>query len=270
MKINKIDSTFAQLRANGKKAFIPFITAGDPSISATYQIATEMIRNGADIIEFGVPYSDPSADGPVIMRADMRALAAGARFADVFRLSARITNENPNIPVVLLLYFNSIFVYGLEKFFTACEEAGISGLIIPDLPYEERDEAQPYADAHQIHLISMVTPASMERISMILPKAKGFLYCVASLGVTGERKDFATDFTTYFHALNAQSDIPKCIGFGVSTPSQKKDLEKYCDGVIVGSAMVRRIENGIAEAKSEREIAIDLGAFVRTFTEETI
>lgn len=270
MKTNKIDITFARLRASGKKAFIPFITAGDPSISATYQIATEMIRNGADLIEFGVPYSDPSADGPVIMRADMRALSAGTRLADVFRLSARITAENPDIPVVLLLYFNSIFVYGQEKFFAACEDAGISGLIIPDLPYEEREEAQPYADAHQIYLISMVTPASMERISMILPKAQGFLYCVASLGVTGERTTFSTDFAAYFDALNARSDIPKCIGFGVSTPEQKRSLEKFCDGIIVGSAMVHRIENGIAEGKSEHDIAADLGAFVRTFTEEKI
>ncbi|MEI8201296.1 MAG: tryptophan synthase subunit alpha [Eubacteriales bacterium] len=264
---NRIDTAFAALRKNGKKAFIPFITAGDPSIGASYEIARAMIENGADLVEFGVPYSDPSADGPVIMRADVRALAHGTRLADVFSLAGRITEEFPAIPVVLLLYFNSVFVYGLERFFDACEKAGISGVIIPDLPLEERDEARPFADPHGVYLISMVTPVSKERTQRILAQAQGFLYCVASLGVTGERASYSTDFKDYFDTLNQFSDIPKCIGFGVSTPEQKNELEAYCDGVIVGSAIVRRIEDCIGEGLTDREIAARLGEYVRSFTE---
>jgi len=265
---NRIDAAFANLRKEGRKAFIPFITAGDPSTQASYEIAKAMIENGADLIEFGVPYSDPSADGPVIMRADARALLHGTRLADVFELAARITGEFPDLPVVLLLYFNSIFVYGQERFFSACGKAGISGVIIPDLPLEERDEARPFADAHGVYLISMVTPVSQERTKRILAQAQGFLYCVASLGVTGERASYSTDFKDYFDTLNQLSDIPKCIGFGVSTPEQKKQLETYCDGVIVGSAIVRRIEDCIGEGLPDAEIASRLGAFVKSFTGE--
>ena len=266
-RANRIDTAFAELRKEGKKAFIPFITAGDPSIDASYEIAKAMIENGADLIEFGVPYSDPSADGPVIMRADVRALSNGTRLADVFSLSKRISGEFIHVPVVLLLYFNSIFVYGLERFFDACEKAGISGVIIPDLPLEERDEARPFADAHGVYLISMVTPVSHERTKRILEQAQGFLYCVASLGVTGERASYSTDFKNYFDTLNQLSDIPKCIGFGVSDPEQKRELETYCDGVIVGSAIVRRIEECIKEGLTAQETAARLGAYVRTFTE---
>jgi tryptophan synthase alpha chain len=266
-RANRIDDTFKKLRRENKKAFIPFITAGDPSINASYEIAKSMIQNGADLIEFGVPYSDPSADGPVIMRADVRALNGGTRLADVFSLSNRIAGEFPHTPVVLLLYFNSIFVYGLERFFEACEKANISGVIIPDLPLEERGEAKPFADKHGVYLISMVTPASKERTARILKQARGFLYCVASLGVTGERASFSTDFKEYFDSMNQLSDIPKCIGFGVSSPEQKKELEVYCDGVIVGSAIVRRIEECIAKEMTDSQIAAELGEYVRTFTE---
>ena len=204
------------------------------------------------------------------MRADARALAGGTRLADVFGAAARITKEYPSVPVVLLLYFNSIFVYGIERFFFDAEAAGISGVIIPDLPLEERNEAKPSADSHGVYLISMVTPASQERVKKILAQAQGFLYCVASLGVTGERSSFSTDFADYFRTLNELSDIPKCIGFGVSSPEQKKQFESYCDGVIVGSAIVRRIEAGIAEGLSEPELAGNIGSFVRTFTEVDI
>lgn len=266
---NRIDTLFENLRASGRKAFIPFITAGDPNPNASYLIAKEMIHCGADLIEFGVPYSDPSADGPVIMRADQRALSAGTRLKDVFEIAGKTSSEHPEVPVVLLLYFNSVFVYGIEKFFAACEKAGISGLIIPDLPIEERDEAQPAADSHGVYLISMVTPASYERAAKICRSAKGFLYCVASLGVTGERNTFSTKFKEYFQTLNTFSDIPKCLGFGISTPEQKKDLEHYCDGIIVGSAIVRKIEEGVTGKLSDQQIASSIGTMVRSFTEES-
>jgi tryptophan synthase alpha chain len=266
---NQIDTMFAVLRAANKKAFIPFITAGDPSIEASYLIAKAMIQNGASMLEFGVPYSDPSADGPVIMRADERALANGTRLRDVFDLSLKIKCDFPDVPVVLLLYFNSMFVYGLERFFAACEASGISGVIIPDLPLEERDEARPAADAHGIYLISMITPVSYERTGRIVSQAQGFLYCVASVGVTGERSSYSTDFARYFEELNRISDIPKCIGFGVSSPEQKRELEVYCDGIIVGSAIVRHVEDSIAKGLSDMDIAARLGDYVRTFTEES-
>ncbi len=263
---NKIDITFKNLRAAGRKAFIPFVTAGDPDISATYRIAAEMIRNGADLIEFGVPYSDPSMDGPVIMRADKRALDSKTRLQDIFSLVEKLSAEYPATPFLLLLYYNSIFVYGLERFFAAAEKAGISGLIVPDLPLEERPEAQPTADAHGIYLISMVTPTSTERAERICKAARGFLYCVTSLGVTGERKDYSTEFKEYFEQLDAYSSIPKCAGFGISDPGQKRQIEQYCDGTIVGSAIVRRIEECINEGMSGDGIAEQIGSLVSAFT----
>jgi len=263
---NKIDITFKNLRAAGKKAFIPFITAGDPDIGTTFRIAEEMIRNGADLIEFGVPYSDPSMDGPVIMRADKRALESGTRLKDVFSLVEKLSAGHPDTPFLLLLYYNSIFVYGLERFFKAAQKAGISGLIIPDLPLEERPEVQPTADAHGIYLISMVAPTSGERAEKISRPARGFLYCVTSLGVTGERKDYSTEFKEYFDLLDSFSSIPKCAGFGISDPAQKRQLEKFCDGTIVGSAIVRRIEECIAEGMSSDEIAKQIGLQISTFT----
>ena len=264
---NRIDTRFASLREQHKKAFIPFITAGDPSLETSYLIAKALIENGADLIELGVPYSDPSADGPVIMRADMRALENGTRLSDVFSLAKRIASEYPEVPVLLLLYFNSVFVYGIERFFAACEDAGISGVIIPDLPLEERSEAEPTALSHGVYLISMVTPVSDERTSRISEQAKGFLYCVASLGVTGERSSFATDFSAYFDKLNRFSDIPKCVGFGVSTPEQFQAMGQISDGVIVGSANVRRIDDGLNEGLSGDKIAEKIGLFAKELTE---
>lgn len=263
---NMIDITFRRLRDDGRKAFIPFVTAGDPNIEATYLIAKEMIRNGADLIEIGIPYSDPSMDGPVIMRADKRALESGTRLRDIFSLVEKLSVEHSDTPFLLLLYYNSIFVYGLERFFKAAEAAGISGLIIPDLPLEERPEAQPFADAHGIHLISMVAPTSMERAEQISRAARGFLYCVTSLGVTGERKNYATQFREYFHALDSFSSIPKCAGFGISDPEQKRLIEQYCDGTIVGSAIVRRVEECIAAGMSNVQIAKQIGIQVSEFT----
>ncbi|MBN1774935.1 MAG: tryptophan synthase subunit alpha [Clostridiales bacterium] len=265
-KDNIIDTTFKKLRAEGKKAFIPFVTAGDPDIETTYRIAKEMIQNGANLIEFGVPYSDPSMDGPVIMRADKRAMDSGTRLRDIFDLVGKLSVEYPETPFLLLLYFNSIFVYGVERFFDAAEKAGICGLIVPDLPLEERAEAQPCADAHGIYLISMVTPTSEERAEQIATSATGFLYCVTSLGVTGARKSYATSFAEYFSKLDSFSDIPKCAGFGISDPEQKRKIEQYCDGTIVGSAIVRKVEQGIEAGLNSEEIARSVGAFVRGFT----
>ncbi|MDD3959837.1 MAG: tryptophan synthase subunit alpha [Clostridiaceae bacterium] len=265
-KENIIDTAFRRLRAEGKKAFIPFVTAGDPNIEATALIVREMIRNGADLVEIGVPYSDPSMDGPVIMRADRRALESGTRLRDIFRVVRELSADFPEIPFLLLLYFNSVFVYGIERFFSEAEEAGISGLIIPDLPIEERAEAQPAASAHGIYLISMVAPTSLERAERICKEAEGFLYCVTSLGVTGVRKEYQTSFQEYFERLDSFSNIPKCAGFGISDPEQKRQIEQYCDGTIVGSAVERKIEAGIEQGLDEARIARSVGNLVFEFT----
>ena len=260
-KNGRIENAFAKLRAEGKKAFIPFLTTGDPSVECSFQIASQMIENGASLIEFGVPYSDPSAEGPIIMRADERALRRGTRIKDVFAVTKRVTQAYPETPLVLLLYYNMIFVIGADEFFRQCVENGVDGVILPDLPYEEQDEIWDIAQSYHIRVISMVTPTSHERAKMICERAQGFLYCVSSLGVTGERNQFQTDFRHFFAQLNEYTDIPKAIGFGISTPEQAKELRQYCDGVIVGSAIVRRIEEAMAQEKTETEIAQAVGEY---------
>lgn len=260
LKKGRIEKAFEKLRAEKKKAFIPFITTGDPSVECSYRIIAEMIENGASLIEVGVPYSDPSAEG-IIMRADERALRRGGRIKDVFSVTKRISREYPETPLVLLLYFNMIFVIGADKFFRQCVENGVDGVILPDLPYEEQDEIWDIAQSYNIRVISMVTPASHERAKMICERAQGFLYCVSSLGVTGERNHFKTDFRQFFAQLNEYTDIPKAIGFGISTPEQASELKQYCDGIIIGSAIVRRIEETVAQGKSDDEIAKAVGEY---------
>ncbi|MEA4902612.1 tryptophan synthase subunit alpha [Desulfitobacterium sp.] len=258
---NRIENKFARLKEENKKAFIPFVMTGDPDLDTTYRVVLEMIERGAAVVELGVPYSDPSAEGPVIMRADDRALQKGVRLKDVMNIAVRVREKDNSTPLVLLLYFNCIFCYGSERFFAACEEAGIDGVIIPDLPYEERDEIAEFAKRHQIIIISMVTPASRERAKKIAAKAKGFLYCVSSLGVTGERAEFSTDFAGFFTELNSYSSVPKAIGFGVSSPEQASYLKDYCDGVIVGSAIVRRIEEEAEKGGDGGKIAKEIGRY---------
>lgn len=258
---NRIENKFVRLKKENKKAFIPFVMAGDPDLDTTYRIVQTMIEKGASVVELGVPYSDPSAEGPVIMRADDRALRQGVRLKDVMDIAVKVRKQDDSTPLVLLLYFNCIFCSGPERFFAQCEGAGIDGVIVPDLPYEERGEIEEFAERHHIIIISMVTPASRERAQRITEKAKGFLYCVSSLGVTGERTEFSTDFAGFFTELNGYSAVPKAIGFGVASPGQAADLKKYCDGVIVGSAIVRRIEEAAAKGADGGKIAEQIGRY---------
>lgn len=258
---NRIEDKFARLKAENKKAFIPFVMTGDPDLDTTYRVVLKMIEKGASVVELGVPYSDPSAEGPVIMRADDRALRKGIRLKDVMNIAVRVREKDDATPLVLLLYFNCIFCYGPERFFAACAQAGIDGVIIPDLPYEERGEIEEFAERYQVIIISMVTPASRERAKKIAEKAKGFLYCVSSLGVTGERAEFSTDFAGFFSELDSYSSLPKAIGFGVSSPEQAAYLQDYCDGVIVGSAIVRRIEEEAEKGADGRKIAEEIGRY---------
>lgn len=239
--MSKIKAKFDELKAKNEKALITFITMGDPSIDFTKRVAIEMQKNGTDLIEFGIPFSDPIAEGPVIRKASERALKNNITIRDMMVAAAEIGNT-VTIPMVFMLYYNCILKYGVPRFFDDCKNSGISGLIIPDLPYEERDEIDMISNKYPIDVISLVSPTSKRRIEKITKEAKGFLYCVSSLGVTGLRSNFETDFEEFFNEIDKYAKIPTAIGFGISTPDHIRNLKKYSDGLIVGSAFVKIVE----------------------------
>lgn len=222
------------------KAFIPFITAGDPSLEITSQLVHVMTKAGADLIEIGIPFSDPVAEGPVIQEADNRALAAGITTDQIFTMVEEIRRTN-RIPIAFMTYANPIYTYGAERFMRNCSKAMVDAVIVPDIPYEEKDELKPYCDQYGIKLISMIAPSSKERIRMIAMEAEGFLYCVSSMGVTGIRKEIGLEVGEMIRQVKEISSIPCAVGFGISTPSQAKDMAELSDGVIVGSAIVKLI-----------------------------
>lgn len=238
--MNRIDAKFQELKAKGEKALIPYICSGDPSVEATEQIVYALEEAGASIIELGVPYSDPLADGPVIQAAALRSFAGGFRLANVFDIAKNV-RKNSQIPLVIMIYYSSILGFGREKFIDMCVEADIDGLIIPDLPYEEYDELKPLIDKTNLYMIPLVALTSNERIPMLVKEAKGFIYCVSSLGVTGERKEFDTRIGDFVNKVKQSTDTPACIGFGISTKADVERFDKICDGCIVGSAIVRKI-----------------------------
>lgn len=222
------------------KAFIPFITAGDPSLEKTEEFILAMEKAGADLVEVGIPFSDPIAEGIVIQEADIRALSGGTTPDQIFEM-LRDLRTKTDMPLVFMGYLNPVFHYGYEAFFARCEEVGISGIIIPDLPYEEKGECAPIAAAHGVDVISMIAPTSEERIRTIASDAKGFIYVVSSMGVTGVRSNITTDLDTILAHIKAVTDIPAAIGFGINTPEQAKKMASIADGVIVGSAIVRLV-----------------------------
>lgn len=224
-----------------KKAFIGFLTAGDPSFDATVEYVLEMERAGADLIEIGIPFSDPTAEGVVIQDANIRALSRGMTTDGVFDIVARIRNVS-KIPLVFLTYVNPVFHYGYEKFFTRCEALGVDGIILPDMPYEEKNELLPIATAHGVDVITLIAPTSKQRIQMIAKESTGFLYVVSSMGVTGVRSEINTDLVTIIDAIKAVTKVPCAIGFGINTAQQAKQMASLSDGVIVGSAIVKIIE----------------------------
>lgn len=243
--MNRIDERFNELKQKNKKALITFLTIGDPDMETSEQAIMTMQEEGVDLIELGVPFSDPSADGPVIQRADERALAAGTDIFKVFLLVEKIRSK-VQIPLVFLLYYNVIVQYGTEKFFERCKNAGVDGLIIPDLPYEESDEIKEYTEKYGVYQINLVSPTSKNRIAEIAKNSKGFLYCVSSLGVTGVKNTFNTNFEDFAGEIKRHTGIPACVGFGISSGKQISELTKYFDGAIVGSAVVKALhENGI-------------------------
>ncbi len=223
-----------------KKAFIAFLTAGDPDLATTEKLIFEMVNNGVDLIEIGIPFSDPIAEGTVIQEADIRSLASGTTTEKIFDLVEKI-RPRIDIPLVFMTYCNVVFGYGTEKFMQRCSQIGIDGIIIPDVPYEEKQELQPYTQKYGIELVSLVAPTSHDRIKNIAGDAEGFLYVVSSLGVTGVRSEIKTDIGELVSLAKSVSDIPCAVGFGISTPEQAADMCRKADGVIVGSAIVRII-----------------------------
>ena len=230
-------SRITEAFANGK-AFIPFLTCGDPSLEVTEQLVYAMEEAGADLIELGIPFSDPTAEGPVIQEANVRALAGGVTTDKVFAMVEKI-RKNTKIPMVFMTYANVVFSYGTERFIKKAAEVGMDGLILPDVPFEEKEEFDVVCKQYGLDLISLIAPTSHERIRMIAKEAKGFVYCVSSLGVTGVRSEIKTDVAKMVEMVKEVNDIPAAIGFGISTPEQAKKMASVSDGAIVGSAIVK-------------------------------
>jgi tryptophan synthase alpha chain len=242
---------------NGK-AFIPFITCGDPDLATTEQIIQAIAEAGADLIELGIPFSDPTAEGPVIQEGNLRALTGGATTDKIFEM-VRHVRQTVDIPMVFMTYANVVFSYGMEKFMSKAAEVGIDGLILPDVPFEEKEEFAPVCEAYGLDLISMIAPTSHDRIRMIASKAKGFVYCVSSLGVTGVRSEITTDIGAMIKLVKeVNPDIPCAVGFGISTPEQARKMTKVADGAIVGSAIVKLC------AQYGKEAAGPVGEYVAT------
>lgn len=221
-----------------KKAFIGFVTAGDPDLQVSEQIMLNMAKGGCDLIEIGMPFSDPIAEGPVIQEANLRSLSQGTTTDKVFDLTKKVSAQT-DVPLVYMTYLNVLFKYGYDRFLQKAKDAGISGVIIPDLPYEEKDEVQSVAEHYGIDVISLIAPTSEDRIKMIAKDARGFVYTVSSLGVTGTREEIKTDLESITKAIREVTDTPVAIGFGINTPEQAKKYSHIADGIIVGSAIVK-------------------------------
>lgn len=241
---------------NGK-AFIAFITCGDPDLETTAAAVLAAQENGADLIELGIPFSDPTAEGPVIQNANLRALNGGVTTDKIFAFVKEL-RPKVHIPLVFMTYANVVFSYGTRHFLQTCAEIGIDGLILPDLPFEEKEEFLPVCQEYDLDLISLIAPTSRERIAMIAKEAQGFLYIISSLGVTGTRKEIRTDLTSILKAVRQNTTLPCAVGFGISTPEQARQMAAHSDGVIVGSAIIKLLAQYGKEAPSH------IGAYVKS------
>ncbi|MGN1170306.1 MAG: tryptophan synthase subunit alpha [Lachnospiraceae bacterium] len=246
----------AEAFRNGK-AFIPFITCGDPDLETTAKVVRAMVNAGADLIELGIPFSDPTAEGPVIQEANVRALAGGATTDKIFDL-VRDLRKDVTVPMVFMTYANVVFSYNAEVFIKTCSEIGIDGLILPDLPFEEKEEFAGLCSKYDVALISLIAPTSENRIAMIAKEAEGFVYVVSSLGVTGTRAEITTDIGAIVKLIRENTDIPCAVGFGISTPKQAHDMAEKSDGAIVGSAIIKLL------AKYGRDAAEPIAEYVRS------
>lgn len=245
------------------KAFVAFITCGDPDLETTAAAVRAAVANGADLIELGIPFSDPTAEGPVIQGANIRALSGGVTTDKIIDL-VRDLRTDITVPMVFMTYANVVFSYGAETFISTCKEIGIDGLILPDIPYEEKEEFLPICHKYDVELISLIAPTSENRISMIAKEAEGFLYIVSSLGVTGTRSEIKTDLKSIVDVVRQNTDIPCAIGFGISTPEQAGKMAAISDGAIVGSAIVQLIE------KYGKESPKYVGEYVKAMKKGTI
>ena len=242
------------------KAFIPFITAGDPDMDTTEKIIRAAVENGADLVEIGIPFSDPTAEGPVIQGANIRALSGGVTTDKVFDLIEKL-REDITIPLVFMTYANVVYSYGKERFLARCKEVGIDGIILPDVPFEEREEFLSVCDANDVALISLIAPTSEDRIETIAREARGFLYVVSSLGVTGTRSEINTDIGAMVEHIRSVSDIPCAVGFGISNPEQAGKMAALSDGAIVGSAIIKIMEKYGVDSPSH------VGEFVKSMVD---
>lgn len=243
------------------KAFIPFITCGDPDLETTERIVHSMVANGADLIELGIPFSDPTAEGPVIQGANIRALSGGVTTDKIFDMVRRLRRDI-TVPMVFMTYANVVYSYDAEKFISTCAEIGIDGLILPDLPFEEKDEFAPICQKYGVDLISLIAPTSENRIAMIAKEAEGFIYIVSSLGVTGVRSEINTDIASIVKLIKENTDVPCAVGFGISTPKQAAKMASISDGAIVGSAIIKLI------AEYGQDAAEPVGEYVKNMTRE--
>ena len=263
--MSKIKEAFAK-----GKAFIPFITCGDPDLETTKKIVRAMAANGADLIELGIPFSDPTAEGPVIQEANVRALSGGVTTDKIFEMvrelrggpvkgNGEISGTEPvTVPMVFMTYANVVYSYGAERFISTCAGIGIDGIILPDLPFEEKEEFLPVCRKYGVDLISLVAPTSEDRIAMIAKEAEGFLYIVSSLGVTGVRSEITTDLGSIVKTVRENTDIPCAVGFGISTPEQAGKMAAVSDGAIVGSAIVKLL------AKYGKDAPAEIGKYVKS------
>lgn len=255
-------SNIAKAFQNGR-AFIPFITCGDPDLQTTAAAVRSMAQNGADLIELGIPFSDPTAEGPVIQAANIRALNGGVDTDKIFDL-VRDLRTDVTVPMVFMTYANVVYSYGSEKFISICSEIGIDGLILPDIPFEEKEEFSEICLRYDVDLISLIAPTSENRIGMIAREAKGFIYLVSSLGVTGVRSEITTDLSAIVKVIRENTNTPCAIGFGISTPEQAKEMAGIADGAIVGSAIVRLLE------KYGKDAPEHIGRYVREMKDAII
>lgn len=246
-----------------KRAFVAYIMAGDPDIETCTQYILEVQAAGADLIELGIPFSDPIAEGEVIQAASVRALSAGVRLKDIFDM-VRSLKGQLHVPVAFMTYLNPVFVYGYDRFFQECRDLGICGIIIPDLPFEEQEEVSAVANKYGIEVVTLVAPTSQKRIERIARQAEGFIYLVSSMGVTGVRSKITSDIRGRVQALREVTDLPVAVGFGISTPEQAEEYIGYADGVIVGSAIVKLI------GKYGKEAHEPLKSYIKTMKNATL
>jgi tryptophan synthase alpha chain len=257
MSLSRVTETFESLKREGRKGFIPFVTAGDPDLQTTHELIIELARVGSSIIELGVPFSDPMADGPVIQRASERALKHGFGLAEIFDLVREVRKET-QVPIVLFSYFNPLLQFGLEKLIREAEHAGVDGVLVTDLTPEEAGRFSAMLRAHEIDLIFLVAPTSMdERLQMIADRASGFIYAVSRAGVTGARDQMSVEAEKLVARVRAVSDLPIAVGFGISKPEHVRDVCRYADAAVVGSAIVEMIET----SSGQPDIAKQIGQF---------